>query len=363
MNNTVCFVMKIEENYGGAERRFARLIKFMSDRGEKFYLVLVGENRILDNFIKDYSLQGIEILCTRSLFSVYKKMKRKDIGKIHFVTINTSFLFLYKALRYIKGNKEVILSLNSYNLCLGDYKNKLQRYVFKELIKSVDKIDCLYPLYLENVKKITENINRSITITAPINSFTDLEKFKPAYEKEKKIVFASRLINQKNPILALEAIKESSNLISENEFQVIIAGDGPLYPTLKNYIEENKLRNIVKLLGRVDLEDILPMSRIFISIQDTENYPSQSLLEAIATGNFVIASNVGDTKRIVKNNFGVLTELNKADLIKSLNKAIEKTNDDKKMNNIIRNSRDFAVNNFKISNYADHLKRVWNGKN
>jgi glycosyltransferase involved in cell wall biosynthesis len=44
---------------------------------------------------------------------------------------------------------------------------------------------------------------------------------------------------------------------------------------------------------------VLERSSIFVSLQEGENYPSQSLLEAMACGNAVIATDVGETWRLV----------------------------------------------------------------
>ena len=53
-------------------------------------------------------------------------------------------------------------------------------------------------------------------------------------------------------------------------------------------------------------------SSIFVSLQEGENYPSQSLLEAMACGNAIVATDVGETWRLVdaQNGTRVVPEAN-----------------------------------------------------
>ncbi|MFC4557932.1 glycosyltransferase family 4 protein [Virgibacillus kekensis] len=359
----ICFIIKVTNNYGGAERRFARLINYISnDKRYKISVILVGESSNTKKFKAEYLInKNINIFEINNNIKVLALIPKLNVDIIHFITVNTSFIFLYTNLKLIKKNCELILSLNSYDLCLGEYKNILQKITFQKLLKIVNKIDCLYPSYIENVKKISQEISTSkdLKIFYPENSFTDLDKFQPSDNKNKVIVFASRLIAQKNPVLAIKSINECRTIIRANNYKVIFAGGGPLYSNLEEYIKNHNLEDIVKMTGNVDLSNILPKSRIFLSLQEMENYPSQSLLEAISSGNYIIASDVGDTKRIIDENFGMLTNLKLAELVDRLVEAIKFTNDSKKMSEISTRSREFAIKNFKISSYAEHIKEIW----
>jgi len=51
--------------------------------------------------------------------------------------------------------------------------------------------------------------------------------------------------------------------------------------------------------------EILNQSAIFVSLQAADNYPSQSLLEAMACGNAIIATDVGETWRLVDETNGI----------------------------------------------------------
>jgi glycosyltransferase involved in cell wall biosynthesis len=53
------------------------------------------------------------------------------------------------------------------------------------------------------------------------------------------------------------------------------------------------------------IQDYLASSRIFVSLQDRNNYPSQALLEAMACGNAIVATDVGSTSKLVDSSTGI----------------------------------------------------------
>jgi glycosyltransferase involved in cell wall biosynthesis len=49
--------------------------------------------------------------------------------------------------------------------------------------------------------------------------------------------------------------------------------------------------------------DVLSTSKVFLSVQQTTNYPSKSLLEALACGNLPIVTDVKDSRTIAPDDF------------------------------------------------------------
>ncbi|MBE2226237.1 MAG: glycosyltransferase, partial [Ignavibacteria bacterium] len=68
--------------------------------------------------------------------------------------------------------------------------------------------------------------------------------------------------------------------------------------------------------------EVFSRTSVFVSLQTGTNYPSQSVLEAMACGNAVIASNRGDTGLFINNANGVLVELNTGEVAAALKKMI-----------------------------------------
>ena len=52
--------------------------------------------------------------------------------------------------------------------------------------------------------------------------------------------------------------------------------------------------------------EVLAQTKIFLSLQKTNNYPSQSLLEAMASGCAIIATDVGETRRLLDETRSIL---------------------------------------------------------
>ncbi|MBK7498974.1 MAG: glycosyltransferase family 4 protein [Ignavibacteriales bacterium] len=118
--------------------------------------------------------------------------------------------------------------------------------------------------------------------------------------------FAARLTKIKNPELLLKAVlimKEQKF----NDFKVYFLGEGILLQKLINEAIELKLDNVFFEGGVSDTAKYLSKCKIFISIQNDNNYPSQSLLEAMACENAIIASDVGETRKLVSEDEGFLS--------------------------------------------------------
>jgi len=141
-------------------------------------------------------------------------------------------------------------------------------------------------------------------------------------DKENIILFCSRMTTIKQPLLALRAIKKIHNDLRENNYKMIFLGGGPLLNKCKEYVKENNLGELVIFYQTTNPVDFFKRSKIFLSIQKYENYPSQSLLEAIASDNIVIATNVGETKSIVNGEGSILINSTEHDLSKAIKKAI-----------------------------------------
>jgi glycosyltransferase involved in cell wall biosynthesis len=100
-------------------------------------------------------------------------------------------------------------------------------------------------------------------------------------------------------------------VIGESEkVKFYLLGDGPDFEKAETFKREHNLWN-VEMPGFVSYpQEYFKKSKIFVSIQQSNNYPSQSLLEAMACGNAIIASDVGETRKLVDDKVGLLVELN-----------------------------------------------------
>jgi len=127
-----------------------------------------------------------------------------------------------------------------------------------------------------------------------ISNGVDTSIFSPGGQRDDKIItvcYVGRLTEGKGLETLIRAAAEIRK--STEAFKVLIAGDGELLPILLREVSANGLEHDVTFAGRLD--DVAPcyrQSHIFVLPSDSEGMPL-SLLEAMACGLAVVASNVG----------------------------------------------------------------------
>lgn len=128
-------------------------------------------------------------------------------------------------------------------------------------------------------------------------SFTDLSLCQPADRKKKWVVFLGRFVDIKNPLLLAQAIPKILAQVQDVHFYFL--GEGYLRSRLESIARERDIADHVTIRFDPHPTRILNQSSIFVSLQNEENYPSQSLLEAMACGNAIVATDAGETWRLV----------------------------------------------------------------
>ena len=161
--------------------------------------------------------------------------------------------------------------------------------------------------------------------------FADTSKFKPSTTKEKVIVFASRMHFQKRPDWFIKAISilKKENFTELTNWKFHFLGDGDLSKEMEELIITKGLENLVIRKYSGDLSSIYPTTSCYVSTQDFENFPSLSMMEAMACGNAIISRNVGQTSLMVKDeeNGLLLKEDSPKGLAKMLKKYITSSNE------------------------------------
>jgi glycosyltransferase involved in cell wall biosynthesis len=134
-------------------------------------------------------------------------------------------------------------------------------------------------------------------------SFTDLSLCRPALQKKKWVVFLGSFVDIKNPLLLAQAVPM---VLAQNpDVHFYFLGGGYLQSQLESLVQDLNIASYVTIRFEPYPTRILNQSSIFVSLQDKENYPSQSLLEAMACGNAIIATDVGETWRMVDEANGI----------------------------------------------------------
>ncbi len=152
-------------------------------------------------------------------------------------------------------------------------------------------------------------------VTSP-GSVVDLDRYYPAAEKEPWVVFAGRFVEEKRPVLFLEAIPAIVQAVPSARF--FLLGEGPLRSAIDETLDRLQLRRRVQVGFLPDPVPVLSKACVFVSLQRQDNYPSQSLLEAMACCAVPVATDVGLTWQLVDETTGILVKPDPSEIAQSV---------------------------------------------
>ena len=119
------------------------------------------------------------------------------------------------------------------------------------------------------------------------------------------LICVARLSEEKAHEVLLEALREVKRSSSQAVY-LLLAGDGARRPWLEHYVQELGLKDSVRFLGhRADVVDWLNAADVFVLSSNFEGLPF-SLLEAMAVGKPIIATQVGGCAELVSDDIGIL---------------------------------------------------------
>jgi glycosyltransferase involved in cell wall biosynthesis len=198
----------------------------------------------------------------------------------------------------VNASGNLILDQNIYRFFDSQY----------DVLQNADVLDFLSPsLSQDYTKALGGKKFKGKPVVTP-NSFIDYVNYYPEKTKEKWVIFSGRLESVKNPMLFLKAVKEFSKYYQNFDVRFLVMGTGSLQRKMQEYVYVHNLKN-VEFKGLYTRSwEIVRKSSVFASLQEEENYPSQSLIEAMACENGIVATDVGNTRLLVTEKEGILVE-------------------------------------------------------
>jgi len=180
----------------------------------------------------------------------------------------------------------------------------------KSIFKYIDVMTAVSDTATNYVRTLTE---RKIEI---IPNGIDLKKYKTiadvSQKKQKTILYIGRLEKRKGIKYLLNAFEEISDY--NEDYQLLIAGDGPDREKLEMQIEKEEIKN-VKFLGYISdkqKQDLLHEADIFCSPALYGESFGIVLLEAMASGCVVVAGNNSGYESVMQG-FGQVSLINPKD--------------------------------------------------
>lgn len=241
------------------------------------------------------------------IIDLYKQIRREKPDIIHLAGLQSSGFHAILACKLAR-NKRVIMTVHGF---AGDslILSKMKKFIFNKIIEPFtlyfsDAVYtvCKYASERKMIKKYARNYIGYIHNSAPI---IDMNESKSSLREELNLsktdivcTTASRIVEDKGYKYLAQAIKTID--CNKSNLKFVIIGDGAYKNELEKMLADEINEGTVFFLGhRKDVVEILKCSDIFIFPTLHENL-SNSLLEACATRNAIIATNVGGNPEVIK---------------------------------------------------------------
>jgi len=297
----------------------------MNNKNLVFFIPYIGGGGVEKNLflISNYLSTKINniYICTSSnkyKNKFNKKIKfilpKKKISENLYIRIKYFYCLIILFIFLLKNKNTVVFSFQANIYCIllckilkikiisrsnsspsGWNHNLIKQIIYKKIINMAD-------LIITNSKNFKKQMDKNfgiktVCIYNPLNKIEIIKKsrikinfnFFNNKKKELKIINIGRLTEQKDQLTLLKSAK----VLNEKKinFKLLIMGKGVEKKNLLNYIDENNLNKIVKIINfRENPFPILIKADLFILSSKYEGLPNV-LLEAILLKKFIISSN------------------------------------------------------------------------
>lgn len=361
------FLLLSTNNIGGAEKRFAGLWRSANEANNNIKMILVGSKQLLyalqkqegfgekferanETFI-EHDLSGNFKSFQRSV-KTFVKQHTNDGDVLHFIGDHPLCRF---------SSRKLV-----YSITQSSFKNLNASGKLGQLggVALSDTIDVLDPNIYSFLQKVFFYKRRNIFRTS--NSYCDASLFSPLPYSEKKdwFVFLGRfeVMKQVKQLLqAIPSLYQNLNGIATNELHFYILGHGSMEEELKQMLTQEKYKNLPATVGYTDKpHEVLKQSKFFFSLQLHNNYPSRSLIEAMAAGNIPIVTDVGQTRWLAKPEFSfyVPEHFTETDMLKTVSEIY--CEGEKILAEKSRLTRQFVMNEHTIDKMRDYYLNLYN---
>jgi len=351
---------------GGAERRFFRLFKYLVEKGDDVYLYTSERGaagcealgicldrtnvRIFPDAARTGSRPAVHLAVIRRVLRLVKRVRKDGIRHLHFGENPGAISFLYGLLAKFACPFSVSLvdSVRDYQ------RSARERLYVVAAARFSTCIDCLSAQIKADLVAFLGNRYEEKCLVAPC-SFTDLKAAgssdaAASGARDIDVAMIARMVAGKGHRLLSNALIELERT-RPSGLVVYICGFGPLEPEIRQDFQVLK-RHQVKLYFESDPFRVLRRTKIYVSLQDTENYPSQSLLEAMACGCAVVATDVGSTKSLLDESCAILVPRDAVALAEALAQLLE---EEPLRGGLGRNARHIATSTHTIERFAAYF--------
>ncbi|MDW8403887.1 glycosyltransferase [Chloroflexus sp.] len=358
---------------GGVQKRFAQLLSHLSSFSNNEYTLILQEEMLSQLQRQRLLLKpnlNITILPRSTLLSVHNRMLAYRIsgrgvrGVVRILSpiarrilstaiqdLSTKFDILHYCTSFIGLNMPRYVPLVTEEV-YSYSAHKPNRQVLSWLTNGA-YVSCLTETIAQKYKQLISDSEAVKRIFVAPCSFIDYSRVSVA-QKERLIAFSGRMEKLKNPELFVSAIEILAK--RRKDFRAVMLGYGSLQHKVDHLISKKNMSSIVSRYYSTDPLSVLRKASIFVSLQEFDNYPSQALMEGMASGCAVIASDRGETKKLVTDDVGFLVPLCAEAIAERMNQMLDQYDKTIAMG---QRAREKVMEEHTVERYTAYLEGIY----
>ena len=325
----VCLLGQYPPHIGGVSSHTYLLSRELIKRGDQVYVLTYPHTDVKDiDGVKVETALAPNIKGLRGLFffiSSFFKLIRM-VRSINIELIHAHFLLPPGLIGVCVGSllgKKTAVTAHGSDLMI-QAKNPVLRSLIKFVLKKADYVLVVNQTLKDKVLEL--GINPDKVYLTP--NAVDVEKFNPQNKKlpsdmnispgKPVLLFVGNLVFQKGVKYLLEAKK-----LMKSNAELVIVGDGPLRQELEMKVQNDDIHDVVFTGARRDVDKIMPSATVFVLPSISEGFPI-TILEAMASGLPVVATNVGGISEVMSEQVGIMVNPSSpTELASALDKILE----------------------------------------
>jgi len=305
----------------GLETHVRKLSEKLADSGNHVVIVSSTTTDYYPNIseftVNVYGLQPFKevIFSIKSIYKILNIYKVQNIDIIHFHG-PPLFKFIGEIIARLTG-KKVFYTMH------GSFNTSIRIYLLMKLLNGrVNIITVSNEIRTKLNHMMLTNSLATIPTGITVSNFNDS---RPSPQGINTLIFVGCLRKDKGAHILIRSFSEVLQRYESTRLWIV--GDGPDMKSLKQMSADLGIKDKIRFFGQVDLDDIpnlLSQATIFIfpsiATSDSIEGTPTSILEAMASGLPIIASNIGGIPDVIANDVnGQLVEQNNS---KELSEAI-----------------------------------------
>ncbi|MEE9423629.1 MAG: glycosyltransferase [Methylococcales bacterium] len=291
----VCYIIG-SLRVGGAEKQCINVLNTL--QSDRKYIILLSSascedlSCLLDKGVVVHRISARLRYLPYYIIKLILYIKKENINVVHTHMFWSSVYGVVAA--KLARVPVIITSEHGLNPWKHRIHNLIERWLLTPLVSV--RICVSNDIMMNRIKE--DNIPRHKLTLIPNGTQVKVLNLKRSFPKTIKIIAVGRLVPAKDYITLIKAMEIL--LESFDKFELTILGDGPLMKKLQSSILNKSLQEYVKLVGNIDnVNQWLEESTIYVMTSVTEGQP-MSLLEAMAVGLPIVATNVGGIPETVE---------------------------------------------------------------